>query len=810
MLNDFRFALRMITSRPWFSAAVIATLALGIGLNTMIFTLINAALFKPVPVPGGERLVTVNNGNGSHDNGLTGISYPDFREYRTQASTAMEALEAATGGIGILSEKGNPPHTYRMNRISSGLFGMLHMQPVLGRAFNRDDDKAGAAPVLLLGYGVWNDRYGRSPGVIGRVVRVNSKPATIIGVMPAGLRFPNDEDMWMPLVPDSDLEDRSHHWLQMFGIRKPGVAMGQASADLERIAGRLAADHPEDKGLGVVLQTFHQRYNGGPIRMVFLLMLASVGFVLLIACANVANMMLGRALGRQREISIRGAMGASRWQLIRQLLIESLMLSVIGGSVGLALSTQGIHWFDLHTQDVGKPYWVQFAMDYQVFAYFAALCIASGLLFGLAPALRSSSPDLNSALKEGSRSMGTHRGGLLSGVLVVFQFALTLVLLTGAGMFARGFLESESLNSNVPSDRLLTARVTLPRARYGNPDARLHFFEQLMPRVAALPGVTSSFMVSNPPGLGARSDHIEIEHREIPDAAHRPSASFVVLSPGYFQAVNLPLLVGRDFNGTDGGAGKEAVIVSKTFAGHFWPNQSALGKRFRIFRDDGTPNATPPKAGPWLSVIGVSSDLDQEPFEATPNPLAFLPYRQERYDSMALMVRTAANPASLTLAMRAAVQDLDQDLPLSEASTLTDAVEHQQWYIRLFGTLFLSFALIALLIASVGIYAVIAQTTASRTQEIGVRMALGATSRNVLGMVIGRGAKQLAAGLLLGLAAAYPGARLMQKILTRVSPTDPPVFGAVSLVLIAVGLFACWLPARRAAALDPVKAIRYE
>jgi predicted permease len=801
----------MIASRRWFSAAVVATLAMGIGLNTMVFTLINAALFKPVPVPGGDRLMAVTSRNIAQEDRGMGVSYPDFREFRKQAST-LEGLEAANGALGILSEQGIPPRNYSMNRVSSGLFTMLRIQPVLGRAFIPSDDQPGAPPVLLLGYGIWNDRYGRSPDVIGRSVRVNSKPATIIGVMPAGLKFPNNEDMWMPLVPDSDFEDRTHRWLEAFAMRKPGVTIGQVSADLDRIASRLAADHPqENKEIGVRVQTFHERYNGGPIKLVFLLMLASVGFVLLIACANVANMMLGRALGRQREINIRVAMGASRLQIVRQLLVESVLLSAIGGLLGFVLSVQGIRWFDLGTADVGKPYWVQFTMDYVVFGYFAAICIFSGILFGLFPALRASRADLNNGLKEGSRSMGTRRGGLVSNTLVVFQFSLTLVLLTGAGMFARAFLASESLNPNVPGDRLLTASVSLPKARYETPEARQRFFDKLLPGIAALPGVDNALLVSSAPGRGAPSRHIEIEHTSLPDPARGPSAALIVQTRGYFNAINLPLLAGRDFDENDGAAGREAAIVTKAFAARFWPNQAVVGRRFRFFTDDGMVSGKrAAKPGPWLNVIGVSADIDQQPNKVAPDPLVFLPYQQERYDSMAILVRSASSPKALTSAVRNAVQNLDQDLPLSDVRTLTEAVEHDQWYLRLFGSLFLTFALIALLIASVGIYAVIAQSTAARTQEIGVRMALGATSRRVLRMVLTRGAMQLGAGLAIGLAVAFPAARLMKNILTRVSPQDPIVFAAVSAVLIVVGVFACWLPARKAAALDPVKAIRYE
>ena len=802
MVNDLRFALRMIRSHCWFSAAIVATLALGVGLNTMVFTLVNAALLKPVPLPNGERLVTIGNRNLSQGNGEIGVSYPDFRQYQAQASS-LEALEAATQERAILSEQGNPPHPYGMDKVSSGMFEMLHIRPILGRGFVPGDDKPGAEPVVLLGYGVWKDRYGSSSGVLGRLVRVNTKPATIIGVMPQGFKFPENQDLWMPLTPTPDLDSRAHRPLQLFAILKPGVTIAQAGADLDNIAPRLAAAYPEsDKGVTARVETFQQRYNGGPIRAVFLLMLAAVGFVLLIACANVANMMFSRALARHREISIRAAMGASRWRLIRQLLIESMLLSAVGGVLGLGLAALGVHAFDLASQDVGKPYWVQFTMDYVVFAYFAGLCVLSALLFGLAPALRSSRVDLNTALKDGARSMGSRPGGRLSGALVVFQFALTVVLLTGAGVFVRSFLDSQSLNDWIPAEKLLTARISLPQERYATPDARVRFFEQLLPRIEALPGATRVALGSDLPGMGSGRRRVEIEQAPLHDPSHGPYASVLVAFPGYFSAIDLPILLGRDFNDSDGAPGKRSAIVSKDFAARFWPNQAAVGKRFRFYTKD--------KPGEWIGVIGVSAGIVQRPDQAAPDPLLFLPYRQEGYDSMALLFRSTANPASAASAVRAVVQSMDQDLPLFDVRTLAEAVERQQWYLRLFGALFLIFALIALVMAAVGIYAVIAQATGSRTREIGVRMALGATARNILGLVLRRGVKQLFAGLLLGLAAAFPASRLMSVLPFRISPSDPRVFITVSLLLTAVGLFACWLPARRAAALNPVEAIRYE
>jgi predicted permease len=444
-----------------------------------------------------------------------------------------------------------------MGRVSPELFEMLSVQPIRGRGFLAADGAGGAQPVVLLGYGVWKDRYASSPAVLGRTVRVNEKPATIVGVMPAGFKFPENQDLWMPLQPTPDLADRTHRPLQLFAIRKPGTTIAQAGVDLDRIARRLAAEYPLDKDVGVLVQTFHQRFNGGNIQMVFLLMLAAVGFVLSIACANVANMTFSRALDRRREISIRAAMGASRWQVIRQLLTESLLLSALGGVLGLALAAFGVHWFDASSQDVGKPYWVVFSMDYTVFGYFAGLCVFSGLLFGLAPALQSSRVNPIDTLKDGAHTAGTHRGGRLSGTL--------LVLLTGAGIFVRGFLASQSINDWAPADRLLTAGIRLPHERYAAPGARLRFFEELLPRLGAIPGVTRSAIVSDPPGLGAGERRIEIEGTgvSVNDPAHLPSASVVVPSPGYFRAIDFPMLAGRDFNQADGEAGRQLAVITR-------------------------------------------------------------------------------------------------------------------------------------------------------------------------------------------------------------------------------------------------------
>ncbi|HEY3628752.1 MAG TPA: ABC transporter permease [Terracidiphilus sp.] len=798
MRNDLRFALRMIFSHRWFSLAVVATLALGIGLNTMVFTLINAVLFKPVPVPGGARLVSIISRNLKMNQGFLPMSYPDFQEYRAQASS-LEAIEGAIDEEGVISENGNPPQSYHLQRATAGIFSMLHTSPVLGRGFVASDEKPGADPVLVIGYGVWKDRYGSAASAIGRQIRVNSRPATIIGVMPRGYRFPSGVDMWMPLVPTPELQKRDNRRIMAYGILKPGISLQGASSEFDGIAGRLAKEYPADKDFGASVQTFHQRYNGGGIRVIFLLMLAAVGFVLLIACADVANMMLSRALARKREMSIRTALGASRWRVIRQLLIESVMLSMLGGLLGMGLAALGVRWFDFSTQAV-RPSWIAFTMDYTVFGYFAALCILSGLLFGMAPALRASRADLNDVMKEGARSVGHPREGWITGLLVVFQFTLTLVLLTGAGIFAHSLIASLSINPSIPAQQLTTARLDLPDLRYKDTDARMRFYDQLLPRLRAIPGVSHVAVVSQPPGLGAARQQIELEHAPISEAARRPWVSFLAQFPGYFEAIHVPLLEGRDFTATDGTPQHAGAILSREAAAHFWPNQDPIGKRFRLYDDQNKPTE-------WITVVGVSANMVQELITNDPRPLMFVPYRQEGWNSMSLLLESSGDPSA---AVRAAVQSLDAELPLRDVSSLSDALQHQTWFLRVFGKIFGSFAFIGLVMASVGIYAVIAHAGSRRTQEIGVRIALGASVRNILMLVMKRGLWQIGAGLTLGLALAIPAVRLLTALPLGVSTADPTVFAVVATVLVSVGVFACWLPARRAAALDPVQAIRYE
>jgi predicted permease len=807
MINDLRFAFRMVAAHPWFSTAVVVTLALGIGINTTVFTLVNAVLFKPVPVPGGDRLVTINGQDLKKPDNFYGVSSADYREFREQNKT-LEGIEAMAGGSAVISEQGNPPDRYRMVRVTPGLFEMLHMPVVLGRGFAPADGQPGAEPVVLIGYSVWQGRYAGRPEVIGRAVRVNGTPSTIIGVMPEGFRFPQNEDVWMPYIASNeDLENRANRLLRLFALLKPRTTLEAAGADLAVIAHRLAGAYPQtNENTGVSVRTFHDTFNGGPIRLIFLTMMGAVGFVLLIACANVANLMLSRALARQREISVRAALGASRWQIMRQLLVESLLLSSLGGLLGLGLAAGGVHLFDLSTQDVGKPYWIQFTMDYVVFGYFAAISLLSGLLFGLAPALRASRVDLNTALKDGAPAGGS-TAGRLTGVLVVVQFALTVVLLAGAGLMVRSFFAAQTLNEFVPVQQLFTARIDLPDGkdeRYVQRTERMRFYDDVLARLAALPGVTHAASTANLPGGGSSTRNMELEGQPLDKPENALRIAIVVQSPGYLEAIGLPVLLGRGFNAADGETGQEAAVVTRQFAASHWPDGPAVGRRFRFL--EGRDN----KPGPWITVVGVCGDIVQRPQDPENPPLAYIPHRQLGWGDMALLVRTTGDPAALAPVVRAAVQAIDQDIPLFDVRTMRQALDRQTWFLAVFGSLFLTFALTALLMASVGLYAVVAQATVRRTREIGIRMALGATTAIILRLVLRRGLTQLGIGLALGLGGAFAATQLLKTILFLTSPQDPVVYTAVTTMLVAVGILACWIPARRAAQVHPVRALHHE
>ncbi len=802
--NDLRYALRMLWKDRWFTAAAVAALALGIGVNTTVFTFVNAVLIRGLPFPDPDRILHLDSRRtGPDQNDGMGVSLLDWKDWRRD-QRAFQDLGAWSGTAMDLTEPGRLPERFRGTYVSANTFRLLGQQPLIGRDFAPDEDRPGAESVVILGHGVWRDRYGADPGVIGRVIRVNEVPATIVGVMPEGMKFPTNSDLWQPLDPIARDERRDFRRLNAFGRLRPEANAAQAHTELATIAERLAKQYPDtNKNVTVLMMTFNERFNGGRIRLVFLSLLGAVGFVLLIACANVANLLLSRSVQRTREVAMRMALGASRWHIVRQLLLESVLLASLGGLVGLGLSTIGIRLFDRAVADVGKPYWIVFSMDWVVFGYLAAICIVTGIVFGIVPAFQVSRTNVNDVLKEGGRG---HAGGVrarrITSVMVVCQIALTLVLLTGAGLMIRSLLNLYQLDLGFDTSRILTMRLNLPDKRYADAEARRRFHERLSAELASVPGAESVTVASHPPIAGAMRRALELDGRPVDKAVRRPEVSVVLVADRYFTTLGLSLRRGREFTERDGTSGTETAIVNERFVARHFPGEEPIGRRIRLQEGDR-------EIGPWVTIVGVSPTVRQGNVQdIEPDSVVFLPYRLEPAGFATLMARGRGEPTLLSAPLRRAVQAIDGDLPVFDVKTLDAVLRQARWPYAVFGTMFALLAVIALVMSSVGIYAVMAYSVSQRRQEIGIRMALGAGSNTVAFSVLRSGLIQLTIGLVLGLAGGYGVSRLLATLVVQMEPSDPTTFVAIVAILASVTVGACLIPARRAARVDPLVALR--
>ncbi len=809
LLQDLRFAFRLIVKEKWFTTVAVAALALGIGVNATVFTLVNAVLIRGLPFKDSGQLYMLGVRRAADSRGGT-LSYPDFVDWREQSRTFAGLAGFSGGNMNVADDRGVPEQV-RGTYLTANAFQVLGQQPLLGRDFAPTDDRKGAERVVILGYSIWQNRYGSDPAVLGRVLRLNGEPATIIGVMPEGMKFPTEASLWSPFIPNAEQEKRSNRPLAVFGRLRPDATRAQAQAEIEGIAARLATQYPDtNKELtAAVVETFNDRFNGGPIRTVFLALMGAVGFVLLIACANVANLLLSRSANRAREVAVRVAMGASRWRVVRQLLVESVVLGTIGGILGLVLAFFGVRAFDAAVEGSGKPYWIQFTMDWVVFGFLAAICVLTGILFGLAPALQVSRTNVHEVLKEGGRgNAGSRRARWMSSCMVVVELALTIVLLVGAGLMARSFLNLYSMNLGFRTEYLLSMRLQLPGTKYKTPEARQEFYDRLAPRLAAIAGAESVAITTSVPPQGSGSRDLEIDGRPAPKETERPSANVVIISPTFFETIGAQLQRGRGFSETDGAPGSETLIVNQRLASQYFPNEDPIGRRVRFVQTN------PPAGQPapvWRTIVGISPSIRHgSPQDVEPRAVAYVPLRQEPSGGAALLVRSRVDPGVIMNAVRREVQTIDPDQPVFTVQTLDQLLAQQRWPYRVFGSLFAIFAVIALVLSGVGLYAVMAYSVTQRTQEIGVRMALGAASGQVSWLVLRRGLVQLAIGLTLGLAGAWGVSRVLRELLVQITPTDPTTFAAITILLTLVSLAACLIPARRATRLDPLVALRVE
>ena len=805
ILEDLRFGLRTLVKNPGFTAVAVTALALGIGVNATVFSLANAVLYKNLPFPNSDRVLYIVATNPTRAHSKGALSYPDFLDLKAQLKS-FDAIGASNEVSANISDGTISPEGYHGARITTNTFSLLGPKPLAGRDFLPSDGEPGAQPVAILSYKVWENRYGKDLSVIGRTVRIDEEPTTIIGVMPSRLDFPRETEVWKPFIPGADHTKRENRWFTVYGHISDHATLKSSSAEVGGIMQRNAAEYPiTNKNLGGRVIDYNEYFAGNEsdIGTVFRAMLGAVGFVLLIACANVANLQLARAVSRTREISIRVALGAGRWRIIRQLLVESLMLSIAGGAIALVLAFWGVRTFDHVVANLGKPESLDFTMDLRAFLYLGAISIGTGLLFGLAPAMRLSKLDVNTSLKDGGRgSSGGGRGKYLSGLLVVVEMALAVVLLAGAGLMIRSFMNSYRGDLGIRNENILTMVIDLPTKHY-TPDQQKAFFDRLKARLDTVPGIEVSTVTSNIPLTGAWNFAYEIDGEPQPDSRRRPNVDAIITYPDYFRVMGDELIAGRDFMAADGTPSALNIIVNRQAAETFWHGENAIGKRLRLYKKD-VPQ-------PWLTVVGIAPNIaSQNQARSKRGALVYLPYGLEKDSSPFVAARTSVPPSTLKEVFRREVQALDIDLPAGNLRTMDEQLERQNWPYRVFGSLFAIFAVIALGLASVGLYAVIAHSVNQRTQEIGVRIALGARDRNILTLVFSQGMTQLVIGLVVGLAAALAVTKVLKSLLVDVSPSDPMTFVSATLILSLAAGLGCLIPARRAMRVDPIEALRHE
>ncbi|HKV26770.1 MAG TPA: ABC transporter permease, partial [Candidatus Acidoferrales bacterium] len=812
LLQDARYALRTLRKSPGFTAVAVLTLALGIGANATVFIIADAILFKNLPFADSDRVLYISSVNREAGRGR-GESYPDYLYLRSRTHS-FEALAAFSGDDVDVSDKGSIPTQVRGDSLTSNAFSVIGQRPMIGRDFLPEDVRPGATPVVILAHNLWQSRYHQNPSIVGRTIRINNVPAVIIGVMPAGINFPRGDQLWVPLIPTGNWQKREYRGLTVFGRLAPGASLASARAELTTLARDLESAYPvTNKKIGVQVETYNDYFTSRDTRLIYLALLGAVAFVLLIACANVANLLLARATGRVREVSIRVALGARRARVIRQLLVESLILATHGGVLGSLLGFWGVRLFRETIIPGDAPAYLAFSIDYRVFAYLLAVTVLTGILFGLAPALRLSRLDINTTLKEGGPGAGRNlRARFLSTVLVVGQIALAFVLLVGAGLMIRSFLNMTRTPIGANTNNILSMDIILRPAKYPTPQTQISFHEQLKARLLALPGIESVAMASNFPGDGWTDFVYELEGSPAVDPRKLPRVGGVIVSPSYFQVLDIRSVRGRVFTDLDGVSGVPVVVANKSFATISWPNEEPLGKRLRLIMPPlSTPNAPASVPQAWLTVVGIVPDIVQsDSSEGAHDPLIYIPYRQLPQREMVVGARTIVPPGTLSNAFRREVLTTDPELPVTDLRTLDALLRERAWPWRIYGSMFSIFAAIAFLLASVGLYAVIAHSVSQRTQEIGIRMALGASPRGILLMVLRQGVLQLLIGLVLGLAASLGLTQALGDMLIGVKPFDPLTFLSLALVLSLAALLGCAIPARRAMRVDPMVALRHE
>ena len=803
--QDVRYGWRTLRARLGFTFAAILALALGIGANTAIFSVVSAVLLKPLPYPAPERLVWLWENNPGSDIKKEPASIPNFRDWRSQ-NQSFEELTGCARTIANLTGTGEPERLVGASVVAN-FFTTLRVAPMLGRAFLAEENTPGQNRVVVLSHSLWQRRFGADRDIAGRTITLNGNPHTIVGVMPADFKHPDPEmvkppELWLPLAIDPSSIKRRSDFLRVIGRLKPGVAFEKARTEMETISARLAREYPAaNAGWTVAAITLHERFSGD-VRRALLMLMGAVGFVLLIACANVANLLLARAATREREMAIRSALGAQRWRLLRQLLTESTLLALAGGAFGMLLAVWGVAALTAMAPQ-NLPRLDEIGISYGIFIFTIATSLLTGVIFGIVPALSATRLNLSESLKESGRSATEgRRSGRLRNAVVIGEIAIALVLLVCAGLMVRSFRRLQGVDPGFRSDHVLTTQVLLPRSKYQDGPQIAAFFDQLLVRVRALPGVETAAAVDSVPLAGGGNVlSFSVEGRPAPPPEQVVDAETFTVSPAFFATLGIKFVAGEDFSARDAANAPGVAIINETMARRYFPGEEPIGKRVTLSN---------PQTGPWQKIIGVVKDIQRTDLAAPPYPQMYGTHAQAPSRVMSLALRTTGDPLSQTAAIRNVLRSLDPDLPLASVTTMEQLLADSVARPRFNTFLFAIFAAVGLILAAVGIYGVISYSVTQQTHEIGIRLALGAEETDVLRLVLGEGLKLALGGVVAGLVLASAVAQLMASLLFGVGRLDLVTFAGVSALIVIVALVACYLPARRAMKVDPIVALRYE
>jgi len=806
LLQDLRYGARALLARPGFSLVAVLALALGIGANTAIFSIVNTILMRPLPYEDPGRLVMLWHAYPLSNLPQATLSVPSYVEYRDHVD-AFESVAAATNWSANLSGSGEPERVQGA-RVTANFLKTVGVTMARGRDFLAEEDRPGSERVVVLTDGLWRRRFGADPGIVGANVALNGEAHTVVGVLPPGFAFFRPVDLFKPIAFTAEQAAPANHGFEfLIGVArlKPDVTFARARAEIDATAARLREQFYEE-GWTILMHPLIEEVTGD-VRPILYILLAAVGCLLLIACANVANLLLARGTARQKEMAVRAALGAGRGRIVRQLLTESVLLGLAGGASGLLVAYWGLQALlaavpeqQLQTVLAGRGV----GLDGTVLAYTLGISVVTGVLFGLVPAFAAARPDLSGMLKEGGRegAGGRHR---MLGVFVVSQVAIAMVLLVGAGLLVRSMGRLRAVDPGFDARGLLTMRVFLPEARYADPAQINGFFDAVLPRLAALPGVTAAAAISNlPMGGDNSSGSFQVENRPVQEGQPSPHGDSHYVSPGYFEAMGIPLAKGRLFDARDTAEATPAIIIDEVLADHFFPGDDPVGHRISKY-GEGTGEAPV-----WRTIVGVVRHVAKYGLDGRVKDQYYFPAAQRPQRGMFLVVRTTVDPAGMATAARAAVRAVDPDMPVFKVMTMQRVIDDTLVGRRFTAMLLGIFAAVALVLAAVGLYGVIAYAVSQRTHEIGVRMALGARVEDVVRMVVRQGMRLAAIGLLVGAAAALATTRFLASLLFGVGAADPATFVAIPAILALVALLASWLPARRAARVDPMTALRDE